>query len=455
MDFSLDATIAAIASPPGAAARGIIRVSGPDSSACIDRLFHGNDTSALRDRRRTSVKQGAIQWDDDDGPCRVPCLLYCWPSGRSFTRQPIAELHLPGSPPLLEQVLAAVCRSGARLARPGEFTLRAFLAGRVDLTQAEAILGVVDAGSQRELDVALRQLAGGIGTPLRDLREHLLDSLAHLEAGLDFADEDISFITSNELARTLDDAIQRIDRIADQMRHRQLTIHRPRVVLIGAPNAGKSTLFNALCGTDALVSQQAGTTRDFLSATCQLGPLEIELVDTAGIDSLAAHDALSLAAQQRSTEQRDQAHICLFCLDASRPLSTEDRNHLAEPQLARIVVLTKCDLPRRCEYAGPAIETSAHQSTGFSELGDAVRRRLEQPDDVGVVAATAARCAESLHRAEEGLSRARRLVASPDYAEELVASELRAALDELAAVVGAVYTDDLLDRIFSRFCIGK
>src|SRR4051794_14966228 len=199
MNFDLDDTIAAIATAPGGSLRGIVRLSGPNSVAIAGQVFHGSDEPRCDSATHPRCERGSVQLSRALG--QVPATLYLWPTASSYTRQPSAELHLPGSSPLVEAALEAVCLAGARLARPGEFTLRAFLAGRLDLTQAEAVLGVIDAGSRQELDAALSQLAGGLATPLAALRGQLLDLLAELEAGLDFVDEDIEFISRDALQK--------------------------------------------------------------------------------------------------------------------------------------------------------------------------------------------------------------------------------------------------------------
>jgi tRNA modification GTPase len=190
-------TIAAIASAPGGAARGIVRLSGPGVLDCLKRSFVIADEqcSSLEAILAAHAVRGTLRLPTT----RLPCELYYWPGARSYTREPLAELHTLGSPPLLASALAALCQAGARLAQPGEFTLRAFLAGRLDLTQAEAVLGVIDARGRTQLDAALAQLAGGLSAPLGRLRERLIDLLAHLEAGLDFVEEKIEFISSAEL----------------------------------------------------------------------------------------------------------------------------------------------------------------------------------------------------------------------------------------------------------------
>ncbi|MEX1225021.1 MAG: tRNA uridine-5-carboxymethylaminomethyl(34) synthesis GTPase MnmE, partial [Pirellulales bacterium] len=198
-----DDTIAAIGSAAGGAARGMVRVAGPRAIDVVAGVFTPIDASAaLAEVRAASVVPGSIRLASEP-PLTLDCDLFVWPNERSYTREPLVELHLLGSPPLLHAVLDEVCRQGARLAGPGEFTLRAFLAGRIDLTQAEAVLGVIDARGDADLKTALRQLAGGLSGPLDQLRDRLLDLLAHLEAGLDFAEEDIEFITAEELAGQL------------------------------------------------------------------------------------------------------------------------------------------------------------------------------------------------------------------------------------------------------------
>ncbi len=445
-----DETIAALASAPGGAARGVVRVSGPNTAACLAVCFRGEED--LGQIRRPRTLAGQLELGAPLG--EVPADLYFWPGPRSYTRQPLAELHLPGSPPVLHAAVRAVCAAGARLAAPGEFTLRAFLAGRLDLTQAEAVLAVIDADSRAELGVALRQLAGGLAGPLHEVRNRLLDLLAHVEAGLDFVEEAIEFISADELRDQLRGVAETLGRLIAQMAARGRDGEPFRVALVGRPNVGKSSLLNALTGERAaLVSARAGTTRDYLTRTLEIDGLACRLIDTAGTDA-AASEPVAIAAQSRAQQQAAQAHIQLLCLDATQPLEADERRLLAaDATTNRIVVLTKIDLPRTVELEADAIGTSAHTGTGLAELRRAIFRCLTA-DRGGseVVAGTADRCRESLHRAAKAV---RRALHSLDDGDELVAVELRLALDELAQVVGAVYTDDILDRVFSRFCIGK
>jgi tRNA modification GTPase len=453
--LDLDDTIAAIATAPGGALRGIIRLSGPGCVAIVEQTVKRDRVDPPEAVRFPSCSRGTMSLPRDLG--EVPIVLCLWPTTSSYTRQPSAELHLPGSPPLLEAALEAVCQTGARLARPGEFTLRAFLAGRLDLTGAEAVLGVIEAGSRRQLDAALAQLAGGLARPLAALRERLLDLLAQLEAGLDFVDEDIEFISRHELNEQLAAAADEIAHVAHQMRTRSESSHLPRVVLVGAPNVGKSSLLNALAGHDAaIVSTIAGTTRDFVTRRVTIGNREYLMTDTAGILQDAAPGELARAAQDATHNQAEQADLTLRCLDASRPLPQWEQEELNQDRLDRLLVWTKCDLPHAIhQQCPPEIRTSSRTGLGIAELKLAIARILDSTDsESGIVAQTADRCRESLRLASEALERARSAVCL-NAGEELVAAEVRLALDQLGHVVGAIYTEDILDRVFSRFCIGK
>ena len=441
----LDETIAALASAGGPAGRGIIRISGPAAPAIAAELCRVAELS----NRRPTRTETALHVPALTHP--LPADLYLWPTGRSFTGQPLAELHTIGAPPLLEAVLAELFARGVRPAQPGEFTLRAFLAGRIDLTQAEAVLGVIDASSEAELQTALDQMAGGLSTRILQLRGELLDLLADLEAGLDFSEEDIQFVSQMSLLGRLGLVRDSVDDFLGRAEHRMRTTHKPRVVLAGPPNAGKSTLFNLLALADrALVSPEAGTTRDYLIASVDLGGLPIDLVDTAGRDSASA--GLELQAQELGSSQIDRADLVIWCRGA-------DQNDQPPPagleadQFLRVV--TKGDLAQG-EISSDETLVSAHTKSGISELSRVIAARLGVFDtaELRFVGSTAARCRDSLDRARRALDRAVS-IARKEVDQELLAIEIRESLEELGTIAGVVYTDDLLDRIFSKFCIGK
>ena len=460
---ALDETIVAIASPPGGAAQGIVRLSGPNLRNCLEHCFRPDPAVHLASLCEATAMPGYLGLPGFASP--APCELYLWPGKRSYTGQPVAELHTFGSPPLLEAAIRAACAGGARPAEPGEFTLRAFLAGRIDLTQAEAVLGVIDATGSAELDAALKQLAGGLAGPLQLLRNDLLDLLAHLEAGLDFADEDLPFITAEELLRQIDDAATQVEQLVKKLAFRGETALRVRVVLAGHPNSGKSSLFNALAGrTAAIVSDQPGATRDYLIADLDLDGVKCQVIDTAGITAATieehepyetTHTTVEEAAQEMSHKQFRAADVRVLCLETGAFPTADLGGQQDDKQV--IVVRTKCDREEfPCNSAGPILATSAVTGLGIRKLKEAIRAAALEAvgPQTDVVVGTAVRCGESLRLAAASLNRARDAVRA-GLGEELIAAEVRVALVELGKVAGAVYTDDLLDRIFSRFCIGK
>jgi tRNA modification GTPase len=455
----LDDTIAAIASPPGGAARGIVRLSGPAVRRCLESCFRPQPPLNLSEITAPTAVAGLVWLPGFASP--LPADLYLWPGRRSYTGQPAAEIHTFGSPPLLDAVLRTLCQAGARPAEPGEFTVRAFLAGRMDLTQAEAVLGVIDAADPQQLETALQQLAGGLARPLHQLREALVDLVADLEAGFDFVDEDHCFVGRAELQERIEAVFRQVAALARQVQRRTDRTTEVRVVLAGRTNTGKSTLFNALVGGRAIVSEQAGTTRDYLTAELPLDGIKCLLIDTAGLEEDEANrqapDHPSAAAQGMTASERQRAEIELFCLDATRTVDDWERRELARNlRASRIVVLTKCDACRPKEYLPEAVETSSLTGVGLDRLRSWLRECVVKASgsEGSVVAATAVRCRESLRLAEASLAAALELARGTE-GDELVAAEVRMALDELGKVAGAVYSEDLLDRIFSRFCVGK
>ncbi len=469
--YPLDDTIAAVASAPGGAARGIVRLSGPDVPHCLGAIFRTSDGLELHEPRHPQAVGGLLELTGISAP--VPCDVFFWPQGRSYTGQIVAEFHTIGSPPILDALLRSLCAAGARLAERGEFTLRAFLSGRIDLTQAEAVLGVIEAADHRELQVATAQLAGGLAGPLDHLRDLLLELLAHLEAGLDFADEDLPFITIEQLQSRLDEAAEILAQLTAQIESRGTAQTAVRAALFGQPNTGKSSLFNALAHKEqALVSDTPGTTRDWLVAELDLDGRKCQLIDTAGFRRETARESGNIsapdrAAQAAAADQIARAHVRLLCLDATRPLDAWEQAELArKDDLQRIIVCTKsdavgqgdipADLLRQLAGKHPMIVTSSVTGQGLEPLRSELRRMALAAETAcgEVVAGTAARCRESIQRAGESLRNACDL-AQAKSGEEFIAAEIRMALDELGKIIGAVYTDDVLDRIFSRFCVGK
>jgi tRNA modification GTPase len=438
----LDDTIVALSSAAGPGLRGIVRLSGPDSVPLAGSVFRPSEPF---DPTRRAVVAGTVVLPGLAAD--LPTDLYVWPPPRTYTGQPLVELHTVSSPPLLELLIAELLNAGARAAGPGEFTLRAFLAGRCDLPRAEAVLGVIEAADRAELTHALAQLAGGVSRPLDGLRDDLLNLLADVEAGLDFSDEDITFTDRPDLLLRLGKGLAQLTNLRKQLEGRAVGGPAFRAALVGHPNAGKSSLFNALTGGPAaLVSPQPGTTRDYLLKRIDLGGVAVELADTAGWQDTVG--AVEEQAQSLGRGQARAADLVLVCVQAGRPPDATEREWLARP--GAVGVATKCDL------AAPApglVPTSAATGAGLGELRAILSERARSQRQPAL-APSLSRCRHHVDAGLDHLRKAHHAVLFDDP-PEVVALDLRGALEEIGALVGAVYTDDLLDRIFSRFCIGK
>lgn len=459
MQFETESTIVAIAtgSPIGSghrgALRGAVRLSGLETRQILEALFPSlsQGLKATRHAKRFSTSIDLPELGE------IPISIFYWPNHRSYTGEPAAELHLLGAPVLLDQVQTRVLESGARLAKPGEFTLRAFLAGRMDLTQCEAVLGLIHAHSQREFHVALSQLAGGLATPLKELRHDLINLLADLEAGLDFVDEDIAFVQEDEIIERIERAEQSIASLREQIEKRQGQGVEFQVAIVGPANAGKSSLVNALSGLDAsIISPIPGTTRDYVRSRVCWDDVTIDLIDTAGIEDVFESGPRAIA-QEKTTEVIGKADLVVLCC------SVEDKTNLKPISMAPRVwgIWTKSDLPHGGVGQWPipverSFTISVHSGDGLDGLRRALTESVKEwrHRSIDVVPMTGARCKSALAQAADSLAHARQ--ATLDSAgQEIVASELRLALDQIAEVAGTVANNDILDALFSRFCIGK
>lgn len=437
-----DDTIVALSSAPGPGRRAIVRVGGPNAVAVVHKLFSPPFDSPRH------LTPGHVRLTGVHSP--LPADAYFFRGPHSYTGQDLVELHTISSPPLVERLIADLLAAGARPAQPGEFTLRAFLSGKKDLTRAEAVLAVIEAGSDGELKQALAQLAGGLARPLDALRNDLLNLLADVEAGLDFVDEDIEFVGKAEQRTRIAAGLAQLTTVRRQLDDRTVSGRPVRIALVGEPNAGKSSLFNALTGGAALVSPVAGTTRDYLTHRFDLGGMPVELIDTAGWQP--ASDTIEEQAQRLGREQTHQADLALWCVPADEALP---RQRPAVLGADVICVRTKADLfpPPVGDEDLPTVAASIVTADALGSLKNMLSeavKALARP----AVAPSQSRCRRHVEAALDALRRASGHVLNDDP-QELLALELRTALDQIGEMVGAVYTNDLLDRIFSRFCIGK
>lgn len=456
MAVDLEQTIVAISSAPGEGARIIVRLSGSNAISVARSIVETAQLSS--DACSKSGAQVTAEFVRLPGGRRCQASFWTWPTARSYTRQPQVEIHLSGSRPIADGILLQLQNRGARLAQPGEFTMRAFLAGRLDLTQAEAVLGLIDARGDGRFQAALKQLAGGLSGPLQRARLELIELLALLEAGLDFAEEDIEFITPDDLAARIEQVLSLLVELRKQIESRRYGHAAPRVVLLGLPNAGKSTLFNRLAGRDeAITSAIAGTTRDFLAHTVHFGDMQVELVDTAGHEDIDNGQNLQKLMAAQTALALEDAELCLLCVDATLGMTSEvDHLRTRIPEELLLTVYTKSDAIPAPPPGMPGLLISASRGEGIETLKEEVRTRLLQSELArgDLVPTTAARCLGAMDATCEALSTSLEGVRA-GASEELTSSDIRVAIAQLAEIVGAVYTDDLLDIIFSRFCIGK
>lgn len=451
----LDDTIAAIATPLGEGGLSVIRISGTRALTVAEGCFRSARRSSppLRDVPSHTVHYGFIELQ---GKRVDEVLLTVMRAPRTFTREDVVEISCHGGMIPTQLVLQAVLRAGARLAEPGEFTRRAFLNGRIDLAQAEAVVDVIHARTDRALAAAHAQLSGRLSRRIVEVRERLMKVLAHLEAHIDFPDEDIAPDTRAQLVERLSEAITFVDRLLSTAHEGQLLRRGIRVAIVGLPNAGKSSLLNQLLGRDrAIVSPQAGTTRDTIEETANVRGIPVVFVDTAGLRE--SNDLVEREGIRRSRESLDQAELVLHVIDPSTPADPATQR-LDEELSGRVYlrVLNKCDLPARMESRPGDLRVSCVTGEGIEALKEGIVRRVWSGELGGEMtdAMINSRHQEALKRAHDALVQTR-VCLSDGQTLELAAMELRIAVNAVGEVVGKTATEDLLDVIFSQFCIGK
>ncbi len=450
-------TIAAIATPLGEGGLAVIRVSGPDAVGVAEQIFVPAGKRAVRPGAAAThtVHYGHIV---RDGRRIDEVLLTMFRAPRTFTREDTVEISCHGGVLVTRLVLEAVLAAGARAAGPGEFTLRAFLNGRIDLAQAEAVADLIHARTELALDAANEQLAGTLSRRIQTLRDDLMRTLAHIEAHIDFPDEDISPDTHGTLLGRLDQGDRLITELLRTAKEGQVLRRGIRAAIIGRPNAGKSSLLNQLLGHDrAIVSPVAGTTRDTVEETADVRGIPVVFIDTAGLRE--TDDDVEAEGVRRSRAALMKAELVLHVLDASGPLTEDDRSLLAEASgRPRVLVLNKADLPMALQLPDglAGVATSCSTGEGIEAVKDAIEQTVwsgrvsSAPSQIAV----SARHADALRRGQSSMQRAAAELRGGSSLE-LVAIDLRMAADAVGEIVGKTTTDDLLDAIFSQFCLGK
>ncbi len=438
-------TIAAIATAPGTGALAVIRVSGPQAAQVVQQCTAGR---VLQPRMATLVRVR-----DARGLVVDECVATYFAAPASFTGEDTVELSCHGGMLVTRRVLERLLACGARPAEPGEFSRRAFENGKMDLTQAEAVMDIISAGSDLALRAAQNQLQGAIGSRVAEAVDTLINVAAHVEAYIDFPEEDIAPDTTESLLAQLDSAAGVLRRLLATADEGRLLREGVRTAIVGAPNVGKSSLLNMLLGYErAIVSSTAGTTRDTIEESVALGGLRLRLIDTAGLHESA--DAIERAGMERSRRAGAEADLLLEVADVSAP-----RHSLELPATGahHLLLLNKCDLPAHPDWEAEqgAIRICCATGEGREVLEQAVEQLfLRDTGERDSLAAINTRHRHALQQALDFLAAARAALLAGE-SPEFVDVDLRAALDALGSITGRIDTEDILTRVFATFCLGK
>ncbi len=449
-------TICAVSTPPGEGGIGIIRVSGPKAISLVSGVFSPRNVKQLAEEKTHTLHYGHVV-DPRSGNTVDEVLVSVMRAPATYTREDVVEINCHGGMAPLWRIVSILIAGGARQAEPGEFTKRAFLNGRIDLVQAEAVMDIIHAKTELSHHAANELLLGGLSAEVTMLRDRLISLIASVEAGIDFPEDEIETLlpVSGEIEGTL----QRVSDLLDSYAYGRILRDGFAAAIVGRPNVGKSSLLNALLRHDrAIVTDIPGTTRDILEEYLNISGVPLRILDTAGIRH--SHDLVEQEGVRRSLAAIESADIVLVVLDGSQLLTTEDRRVLDQvKEKTSIVIINKADLPRAMEeLASPEMQValSCKSGAGLEDLRHVLSGTIRQ----GGMAvrehpwAINRRHQTALMQAKECLDRALASVQS-GLSPEFTAMDLRGALDGLGLIIGATYTEDILERIFSEFCIGK
>jgi tRNA modification GTPase len=445
-------TIAAVSTPPGRGGIGIVRLSGPQSRAIAEAILSFPAKPAWQPWTAQLARLL-----DDSGAVVDQAVVTFFEAPKSYTAEDVVEIACHGAPVILRHCVDRACRAGARLAEPGEYTWRAFLNGRIDLPSAEAVRDLIESTTLYQARVAARQAEGGVARSMRPIKDQLIELVALLEAGIDFAEDDVTIPADEEIARRLAPIEAALDRLVRSFDWGRIVTGGLTLAIAGRPNVGKSSLFNALLEQDrAIVTEIAGTTRDTVSESAAFEGIPVRLVDTAGIRE--GQDPVERLGIERSLQAMADADLTLVVWDLSRPLDPDDVAILgrAKEQGAWLLAGNKADLPRALEAAEPLIEVSAASGAGIPEL----RRRIVETVSPGGRVEIESGFITSLRQERhfrEALDAVRQCRSSlgQRIPHEMLLLDLYEALHALDVISGKTTVDDILNRIFSTFCIGK
>jgi len=438
----------AISTPPGLSGVGVVRISGAAARGIAQRILR------LRQGHEWRAWTAALaELIDDSGAVVDQIVATYFAAPRSYTGEDMVEITCHGSPVVLRFCVERACVAGARPAEPGEFTLRAYLNGRIDLPQAEAVRDLIEATTLYQARVAAQQVEGSVSRRIRPVKEQLVELIALLEAGIDFAEDDISVAPVEEILRRLDPIEKALETLTSTFDYGRLVHSGITLAVVGRPNVGKSSLFNRLLEQDrAIVTDIPGTTRDLVSEVAAIRGIPVKFVDTAGIRS--GQDLVEALGIERSYQAMADADVTLVVLDLAAPMHSDDFALMerAEGQGRWILVGNKADLPRAAEPKREYIAVSALTGEGIERLREEIAPMASGEQDSGFI--TSIRHEQLLRESLEALAQVRK-AASLGIPHEMLLLDLYAALRPLDAITGATTADDILNRIFSTFCIGK
>jgi len=447
-------TIIALSTPQGSGAIGVIRLSGPEAISLTNTVFAGKD---LEKQASHTLHFGLVK-DGDHIVDEVVAGLFVAP--KSYTKENVVEISCHGSNYIIQQIINLLISKGARAAKPGEFTLRAFLNGAFDLSQAEAVADLIASNSKASHDVAMQQMRGGFANELKGLRDQLIHFASMIELELDFAEEDVEFANREQLKNLVNKINYVLQRLISSFEMGNVIKNGVPIVIAGKPNVGKSTLLNALLNEErAIVSDIAGTTRDTIEDELTIGGIVFRFIDTAGIRDTA--DIIEALGVERTLEKMKQAKLIIYMADAAQSISEieEQIRGLAQLAIPYLILVNKADLIADAQHkafeALDVVFISAKEKQGIDELKTTL---LEQVNlhhiNTSETLVTNIRHVEALKQTEHALQRVLANVDNP-VTSDFLAMDIKQALHYLGEITGTVTTDDLLENIFTKFCIGK
>ena len=458
--YSTD-TIAAIATAVGESGIGIIRVSGPDAIAIVEQIFQAKQDKSLAEVETYTAHYGHIL-EQEDVVDEVITLVMKEP--KTYTKEDVVEINCHGGTVILRKILDLILNKGARLAEPGEFTKRAFLNGRIDLAQAEAVADLIQSKTEASLEVALNQLEGGLSDKVNEIRQDIISLLAHLEATIDFPEDEIEDFAPEELETRINEVENKIDKLLATSERGKILKEGIEAAIVGRPNVGKSSLLNALVREKrAIVTDIPGTTRDVIEEVINIDGIPVKIIDTAGIRN--AQDQIEKIGVEKSEEYLAKAELILLVVDISAGITEGDKKLMKDAQDKEVVVIAnKLDLEDQLELKkieeilpeAPIVKTAAIANQGINELEDAISElvysgKISAQDEAVI---SNLRHKKALERAKENIFDVRSTW-EQGLPNDFLTIDLRAALEAVNEITGNAIGEDIVDQIFADFCLGK